>query len=116
VRSALSTIARQPELRGRLWANAHRLYQGLAQLGYQVGPHVSPVIPVMIGTKEQGMAFWRALIEEGVYVNLVLPPAAPSGVTLVRCSVSAAHSAEEIDTIVAAFAALRDRQRLELAV
>lgn len=109
VRSALRTIARKPQLRERLWQNAHQLYEGLAALGYQVGPHVSPVIPVMIGTKEQGMRFWRALIEEGVYVNLVLPPAAPSGVTLVRCSVSAAHSPEEVDAMISAFASLRDQ-------
>ncbi|WP_277963994.1 serine palmitoyltransferase [Pseudomonas sp. RIT-To-2] len=115
VRSALRTIARQPELRDRLWANAYRLHEGLAQLGYKVGPDVSPVIPVMIGTKEQGVRFWRALIEEGVYVNLVLPPAAPSGITLVRCSVSAAHSPEQINAMVRAFAALRDRGILEAA-
>jgi 8-amino-7-oxononanoate synthase len=42
-----------------------------------------------------------------VYVNLVLPPAAPAGVTLLRCSVNAAHSDEEIDAIVRAFAALK---------
>jgi 8-amino-7-oxononanoate synthase len=69
----------------------------------------------MIGSREQGVRFWRALIEQGVYVNLVLPPAAPSGITLVRCSVSAAHSDEEIDAIVAAFAALMDSDILEPA-
>jgi len=115
VRSALRTIAQAPELRDMLWQNAHRLYDGLAALGYQVGPHASPVVPVMIGTREQGIRFWRALIELGVYVNLVLPPAAPSGITLVRCSVSAAHSAEEIDAIVRAFAMLVDSDILEPA-
>jgi 8-amino-7-oxononanoate synthase len=59
------------------------------------------------------MRFWRALIEHGVYVNLVLPPAAPAGITLVRCSVSAAHSEQEIDAMVEAFAALRDSDILE---
>jgi 8-amino-7-oxononanoate synthase len=115
VRSALQTIGRAPQLRETLWQNAHRLYDGLAALGYRVGPHASPVVPVMIGTREQGLRFWRALIEQGVYVNLVLPPAAPSGVTLVRCSVSAAHSQQEIDAMVQAFAALRDSDFLEPA-
>jgi 8-amino-7-oxononanoate synthase len=115
VRSALQTIGRAPQLRETLWQNAHRLYDGLAALGYRVGPHASPVVPVMIGTREQGLRFWRALIEQGVYVNLVLPPAAPSGVTLVRCSVSAAHSQPEIDAMVQAFAALRDSDFLEPA-
>lgn len=107
VRTALQKIARQPELREKLWSNAHRLYHGLAELGYTLGPRISPVVPVMIGSKEEGLRFWRELIAHGVYVNLVLPPAAPAGVTLLRCSVNAAHSDEEIDTIVRAFAALK---------
>ncbi|WP_274851128.1 serine palmitoyltransferase [Serratia marcescens] len=107
VRTALQKIARHPELREKLWSNAHRLYHGLAELGYTLGPRISPVVPVMIGSKEEGLRFWRELIADGVYVNLVLPPAAPAGVTLLRCSVNAAHSDEEIDTIVRAFAALK---------
>lgn len=107
VRSALRSLASRPQLREQLWSNANRLYQGLADLGYQVGPHASPVVPVMIGTKEQGLHFWQALIEQGVYVNLVLPPATPAGVTLVRCSVSAAHTHEQIDKIIHAFSVLR---------
>lgn len=107
VRSALRSVAIRPELRDQLWSNANRLYEGLDALGYSLGPVVSPVIPVMVGTKEQGLRFWRALIDLGVYVNLVLPPATPAGVTLVRCSVSAAHTTEQIDQIIEAFAALR---------
>jgi 8-amino-7-oxononanoate synthase len=107
VRSALKTIAARPQLREKLWNNAQKLYDGLAELGYSMGPRVSPVVPVMVGSKEQGVNFWRALIDKGVYVNLVLPPATPAGVTLVRCSVSAAHTSVQIDQIIEAFAALR---------
>lgn len=49
VRSALKTIAAQPALRQKLWDNAHRLYQGLEKLGYRLGSHISPVVPVIIG-------------------------------------------------------------------
>ncbi|HEY4466391.1 MAG TPA: aminotransferase class I/II-fold pyridoxal phosphate-dependent enzyme [Klebsiella sp.] len=107
VRSALQKITHHPELREKLWSNAHRLYQGFAELGYTLGPHISPVVPVMIGSKEEGLRFWRELIAHGVYVNLVLPPAAPAGITLLRCSVNAAHSDEEIDAIIHAFAVLK---------
>ncbi len=107
VRASLKHIAEHPELRDKLWSNAHRLYQGLAALGYELGPNISPVVPVMIGSKEDGLQFWRDLIANGVYVNLVLPPAAPAGITLLRCSVNAAHSDEEIDTIIQAFAKLK---------
>ncbi len=107
VRSSLKSIAKNPGLRDKLWSNARRLYKGLAELGYELGPRISPVVPVMIGSKEDGLRLWRELIENGVYVNLVLPPAAPAGITLLRCSVNAAHTDEEIDTIIQAFAALK---------
>ena len=105
-RSALRSIAR-PHLREKLWHNARRLCHGLAELGYRLGPRVSPIVPVIIDSKQAGLALWRRLIDKGVYVNLVLPPAAPSGMTLLRCSVNAAHSDDEIDAIIRAFAELR---------
>ncbi|MEB4676489.1 pyridoxal phosphate-dependent aminotransferase family protein [Enterobacteriaceae bacterium G50] len=107
VRSSLHTIATQPALRQKLWDNAHRLYEGLEKLGYQLGSHISPVVPVIIGSKEEGLRIWRELITLGVYVNLILPPAAPAGITLLRCSMNAAHSDEEIDAIIQAFATLK---------
>lgn len=107
VRSSLRTIATQPGLRQTLWDNAHRLYEGLEKLGYQLGSHISPVVPVIIGSKEEGLRIWRELITLGVYVNLILPPAAPAGITLLRCSMNAAHSDEEIDAIIQAFATLK---------
>lgn len=107
VRSSLHTIATQPGLRQTLWDNAYRLYEGLEKLGYQLGSHISPVVPVIIGSKEEGLRIWRELITLGVYVNLILPPAAPAGITLLRCSMNAAHSDEEIDAIIQAFATLK---------
>ena len=51
---------------------------------------------------------WKALMEAGVYVNLVIPPASPSTNFLLRNSVSAAHTSAQIDTIIAAYAGLID--------
>lgn len=107
VRASLRQVGHSTALREKLWNNAHRLYQGLADLGYKLGERVSPVVPVMIESKEAGLEMWRALVEKGVYVNLVLPPAAPFGMTLLRCSVNAAHSDEQIDAIIRAFAELK---------
>ncbi|GAB3473153.1 serine palmitoyltransferase [Azotobacter salinestris] len=107
VRAALQALRSRPELRERLWANARRLYRGLAALGYRTGPQPSPVIPVLLGSPKEGVAFWQGLIERGVYVNLVPPLATPGGQALVRCSVSAAHTPEQIERIIEAFALLR---------
>ncbi|XIZ18318.1 aminotransferase class I/II-fold pyridoxal phosphate-dependent enzyme [Escherichia coli] len=107
VRSSLRTIATQPELRQKLMDNANHLYDGLQKLGYELSSHISPVVPVITGSKEEGLRIWRELISLGVYVNLILPPAAPAGITLLRCSVNAAHSREQIDAIIQAFATLK---------
>ena len=107
VRSSLRTIATQPELRQKLMDNANHLHDGLQKLGYELSSHISPVVPVITGSKEEGLRIWRELISLGVYVNLILPPAAPAGITLLRCSVNAAHSREQIDAIIQAFATLK---------
>jgi 8-amino-7-oxononanoate synthase len=106
-RVALRLIQERPELRVRLWENAHRLYDGLKQLGFTVSPEVSPVVAVTIKERDQAIAWWNELMHRGAYVNLVMPPASPTTDSLLRCSVSAAHSSEQIDRIIEAFAALK---------
>lgn len=107
VRQALRALDSGTDLRRRLWSNAHRLYAGLAELGFSLGPEPTPVVAVQMRSKEETLCGWKQLMERGIYVNLVLPPGAPDGKSLLRCSVSAAHTTEQIDTIVSAFSALR---------
>jgi 8-amino-7-oxononanoate synthase len=105
-RAALRILQERPELRDRLWENARRLYDGLQALGFQVSPQVSPVIAITIKDRNQAIDAWNRLLQSGAYVNLVMPPAAPTEDSLLRCSVSAAHTSEQIDRILDAFAAL----------
>ncbi|WON72588.1 serine palmitoyltransferase [Nitrosospira sp. Is2] len=106
-RAALKLLREGVELRGQLWSNAHQLYTRLKELGYQLGPEPSPIIATILDTPQQALALWRGLLEHDIYVNLILPPAAPDGKSLVRCSVSAAHTSEQIDYVSEAFAGLR---------
>lgn len=103
-REALRQIRLRPELRTRLWDNARRLHAGLAALGLSLGAPPSPVVAVRLGDREEAYQRWQRLLEAGVYVNLMLPPASPDGSSLLRCSVSAAHTPEQIDRIVERFA------------
>ncbi|HVG78088.1 MAG: aminotransferase class I/II-fold pyridoxal phosphate-dependent enzyme [Candidatus Rokuibacteriota bacterium] len=105
-RAALGLLQGRPELRKRLWENAHGLYERLRDLGFALGPEPSPIVAVMMATPEEGLACWRALLAQGVYVNLIVPPAAPNGGSLLRCSVGAAHTPEQIERIAGAFATL----------
>ena len=114
-RVALGILRNQgPELRKKLWDNAHRLYLGLQDLGFRLGPESSPVVAVTLGeAKEHALEVWHDLLYKGVYVNLVMPPASPTQACLLRCSMSAAHSPAQIDAIIDAFSALRSRIRGE---
>lgn len=91
-------------LRKRLMRNAERLHSGLSALGFHLGGEVSPVVAVVAPDVETGVAFWRGLIDSGVYVNLALPPATPHNYTLLRCSLCAAHTTEQVDRLIEIFA------------
>ncbi len=106
VRVALKKLAEGSALRERLWENALTLYQGLLDMGFSLGPEPSPVIAVLMPSREKTLFAWKALLDRGVYVNLVLPPATPGGVSLLRCSVSAAHTPDQIGFMLYAFASI----------
>lgn len=107
-RVALRHLQQRPQLREQLWRNAHHLYDGLKALGFAVGPQASPVVAVKLEDRELALRWWPRLLDMGVYVNLVVPPASPSTFSLLRCSVSAAHSEDQIRRMLEAFAALRN--------
>jgi len=106
-RQALKILSTQPQLRRRLWENAHTLYKQLQDLGFSVGPEPSPIVAVQLENKAEAFALWSGLLERGVYVNLVLPPATPDGNCLLRSSVSAGHTPEQMTRICEAFTAVR---------
>jgi 8-amino-7-oxononanoate synthase len=105
-KAAIRIIQAHPELRRQLWTNAQQLYNGLMKSGFTVGAEVGPIIAAMIPTKEQALTMWQELLERGIYVNLMIPPATPNGESLLRCSVSAAHTEEQIEKIISAFSNL----------
>lgn len=108
-REALKRLQAGGDLRARLWRHAERLYRRLQEAGYELGPEPCPVIAALFDTREQALALWRGLYERGVYVNLIFPPATPGGKSLVRISVSAAHTAEQVEKIGQAFVELAER-------
>jgi 8-amino-7-oxononanoate synthase len=102
-RTALRKLEHATDLRQRLQANAERLHAGLAALGFRLGAAPNAVVAVLVGDKLEALRFWDHLLKHGVYVNLMVPPATPGNESLLRCSVSAAHTPEQIDAICAAF-------------
>lgn len=91
--------------RAHLWENSRNLHQGLRNLGFQLGtPNAqSAIIAVIMPDLEKGASMWAALLENGLYVNLARPPATPAGMTLLRCSLCAEHSSEQVADILDRF-------------
>ncbi|MEA3262445.1 MAG: aminotransferase class I/II-fold pyridoxal phosphate-dependent enzyme [Pseudomonadota bacterium] len=91
--------------RAHLWENSKILHQGLTEAGFQLGTSEpqSAIIAVIMPDLEKGAAMWEALLKEGLYVNLARPPATPANMTLLRCSLCAEHTAEQVQTIIGMF-------------
>lgn len=101
--ATLGKIRARPELRRQLWDNAQALYKGLKDLGFEICAEASPIIAVKMPNEAAAVFMWNALLESGVYVNLALPPGTPDGSCLLRCSLSAAHTPQQVTKICEVF-------------
>lgn len=105
-RAALKLLRDGTRLRDQLWKNAHQLYSKLSDVGFTLGPEPGPIIAAILDNPKQALELWQGLLENNIYVNLILPPAAPENKSLVRCSINAAHTSEQIDYVGETFAKL----------
>jgi len=101
--AALEVLQEEPERRARLWANARRLQAGFRQLGFDIGPTQTPIVPVLVGTVDRTFLFWRRLFDAGVFTNPVVPPAVQPAECRLRTSLMATHTDDQIDASLEAF-------------
>jgi 8-amino-7-oxononanoate synthase len=101
---ALRQLQARPALRQQLNDRGRQFHAGLAALGFDLGPEPSPVVSVILSEPQAAIEFWKRLLDAGLYTNVSLPPATPKSLSLLRSSVSAAHSAEQIDHALGLFA------------
>ncbi|HET9294519.1 MAG TPA: aminotransferase class I/II-fold pyridoxal phosphate-dependent enzyme [Gemmatimonadales bacterium] len=106
VLAALEVIKTDSERRDRLWANTRRLHQGFRQLGFDIGPTETPIVPVLIGPLDRTFIMWRKLYDAGVFTNPVAPPAVQPSQCRLRTSLMATHTFEQIDFALDAFASI----------
>lgn len=102
-REAVRIIASDRGPRETLWANARKLHAGLGEVGLKPCAAPGPVGSIRMPGLLAGYEFWKAALDRGVYVNLLMPPATPAGEVLLRFSVSAAHTDEHIETALSVF-------------
>lgn len=106
--AALKKIASDDTMRKALWVNARRVHEAFTQLGFELSADVGPVIAVLMKSREQAVMAWNFLMENGVYVNLAIPPGTPNATSILRLSVSAAHTNEDLDAVIGAYTALSE--------
>lgn len=103
VLKCLEILQDEPERLERLWQISDYMRKGFAKAGFNVWTSQSPIIPVVIGDMITSFEFWRDLLDAGVFVNAVTPPAVPKGQSLMRTSYMATHTDDDLDFILDAF-------------
>jgi len=100
-REALRRVLAGTDLRERLWRHVRRLHAEAARFGYRLGAEVpSPIAALVFDERDAAIAHWQGLLDAGIYTNLMVPPATPGGLSIVRISLSAAHSDEDVTRII----------------
>jgi len=105
--AAIDLVTRSPELRERLHANTRFFREGLAATGLSIRPGTHPIVPVMLGDAALAQRFAARMLEKGIYVIGFFHPVVPKGAARIRTQVSAAHSREDLETAISAFAETR---------
>ncbi len=106
---ALEIMETEPSHREKVLENASRLRQGMNSLGFDTLGSQTQIVPVVIGPDELTVIFWRALWDAGIFTTPALPPGVPTNKGLIRTSVNANHTPEQIDSLLEAFATVGKR-------
>jgi glycine C-acetyltransferase len=102
--AALDLINHSTELRDQLEKNTRVFRAGLTRAGLPLSPGAHPIIPVMLGDAVVSQKFAARMLERGVYVVGFFHPVVPKGTARIRTQVSAAHTPEDLEFAIRAFA------------
>ena len=105
---ALELLSASTELRDKLEENTKYFRAALTERGLTIKPGVHPIVPIMIGDAAKSQKFAARMLEKGVYVIGFFYPVVPHGTARVRTQVSAAHSREDLEFAVNAFAEVNE--------
>ena len=104
---AIELVKTRPELRAQLNANAKRFREGMSALGFDLVPGHHPIVPVMLGDAAVAVKMSENLYKNGVYATGFFYPVVQMGKARIRTQMSAAHTPEDIDFAIEAFAKSR---------
>lgn len=102
--AAIDLLESSTELVDRLWENARYFKEEMKRLGFDTGVSTTPITPIMLGEAPLAQEFSRELFEEGVFAMAIGYPTVPKGKARIRVMISAAHSRDDLDRGLEAFA------------
>lgn len=94
---SLHIMQEEPERIEHLWKVTHYALDGFRALGFEIGATETPIIPLYVRDMEKTFLVTRMLFDEGIFVNPVVPPACAPNDTLIRFSLMATHTKEQVD-------------------
>jgi 8-amino-7-oxononanoate synthase len=97
--AALDILIEQPELVQKLQWNANYLRTNLIRLGFNVPEGETAIIPIVV-SEDMGLKIWKELFDRNIFVNVFVPPATPIGTCLIRNSVMASHTQNNLDYLI----------------
>lgn len=103
VLAALEIMKNEPERMKHLWEMTHYAIGNFKRLGFDIGSTETPIIPLFIRDNLKTLMLTRMLLDEGIFVNPVVSPAVNKDSTLIRFSLMATHTREQIDTALEKF-------------
>jgi glycine C-acetyltransferase/8-amino-7-oxononanoate synthase len=106
--AALRIARTEPERRTALWRNVRQLRDGLAAIGFSLGPSRSQILPMLLGDERKTMAACRFLLRHGVFVQGIRPPTVPPGTARLRITPVTTHTEAEIAAALAGFRQLQE--------
>lgn len=98
--AALDIVKSDDSIRLKLWENTRHALSRLKETGFDIGDAETPIIPIYIRDNDKTYAFTTRLFEEGVFVNPVVAPAVSPSDSLIRFSLMATHSTDQIDQAI----------------
>jgi glycine C-acetyltransferase len=102
--AAIDLLEDSTELVERLWSNARFFKEEMKKLGFDTGKSVTPITPVILGEAKLAQEFSKALFEAGVFGMAIAFPTVPKGKARIRVMISAAHTADDLEQGLQAFA------------
>ena len=107
--AAIKVIQKEPHLLKVLWRNINYMKNGLKGLGYDTGNSQSAIIPVIIRDEIKTFKMAQMLDKAGIFVNPVVFPAVKESESIIRVTIIASHSLEDLDRALEAFKKARKK-------